>query len=1023
MSDSEVQPLVAQSNNDLPGDSNTVPFNANNDSRSQPDPNNSKTKANEPSYLVQSVRAVFGFRKTSLTLLVVLTYALIIFFLPLLKDYNFRLPIDSDGKLPSYLETAWLDLQVISEKPHPYISHANDEVHGYILDRVTQLSEHKNYITVDDDTESKLAIFDVLKSTWNASSRASPLHYLESGNILVKVEGTDPTLEGVLLSAHYDSVPTAFGTTDDGTGIASMLGVLEYLTSKGAKQPLRTIVFNFNNNEEFGLFGAIAFLKHPWSKLVKFFVNLEGTGTGDRAILFRTTDYDITTFYSNVQNPFASSIYQEGFADGMIHSETDYRIYTNAGLRGFDIAFYKPRSLYHSPKDNIQFTSKNALWHMLSQALDLVNVLSAVEVIGDDTETPAVYFDFLGLYFVNIKLTDLTIINMVLLSVIPVFLMIFGFIISKRENWKIGFAWIRLPASVAVSLVASKFAMETVTFFNPFIASSDSTNPLILASSTFLFVNYALLTVWNTLSPICDFKLLITLEVYIALWVALSILTYYERKDNIVTGKYLFTFLYGLYSVASLLGLFSFAISSPKTEKIYIPRPNYGAIDNNTRSSSIPDDLERGQPDENVPLLSEGPQTEEASSSSGDIIEEFEDYVTGHEHTHKSFTYDWSLQFLILVPLSFVITYSSIDLIFQGFNQTMQESLENQKTIYQLILGSGVLLTIPVLSFAYKLNYLFAILLIASIMSSGYLSIFKPAFTEDLPIKFRFAQTIKLDNGSLPIVSVYGREGFLTDLLSDLPSVKVSNQEISCKYINDGLELCSYVGTVPNLVNTTESDFDFNEILNIEVLKDSTQQTSEGSPYVPLTAEFKIHAKENRYCHLSFNTSSFATNKFGKSPIKLFTYYNDDKKKSNQSSIDSIKSKRSSNEIELTSTSIPTGGSKDENGNDVFKWLPGIDEAHLHKLKWDQDSYHIGLQWVPRWLEEGEEPQPIDSPRNKLTVSVSCYYGEWDDVSIVDGIPKRKVPAYDELLEYTPLWTSWSNRFEGIVIVEKSVTL
>ncbi|KAH3683480.1 hypothetical protein WICPIJ_005564 [Wickerhamomyces pijperi] len=1019
MSDTESQPLIAgssQLDNQTNNKGNNILTTEANTTTTTTVPNastnNTNTTSNEPSFVVKSVRAVFGFRKTSLTLLVVLTYAIILIFLPILKDYNFKLPTDSQGQLPSSLNSAWYDLQSISQKPHPYISHANDEVHDYILERVNSLSQSKKYITVDDDVESKLAIFDVLKSTWNASSQASPLHYLESGNILVKIEGTDPTLDGVLLSAHYDSVPTAFGTTDDGTGIAAMLGVLESLSQGNASQPLRTIVFNFNNNEEFGLFGAVAFLRHPWSQLVKYFVNLEGTGIGDRAILFRTTDYDITTFYSEVENPFASSIYQEGFASGLIHSETDYRIYANAGLRGLDIAFYKPRSLYHTPKDNIQFTSKNALWHMLSQALDLVTALSNAKTIGEDADTPAVYFDFLGLYFVNVRLSDLTIINIVLLCVIPIFLIIFGLIVSKRGNWTIGVAWIRLPISLAVSLIAAKFALQTVTFFNPFIASGDFTDPLLLTSSTFLFVNYAILTVWNTISPICDFKLLITLEVYATLWIGLAVLTYFERRDNIMTGKYLFTLLYCLYSVVSLLGLFSFAVSSPKTEKISVHRPSNnsdGSIPNDhPREGSYSDDIE-AQADENVPLLSEAPHQELSESD-----DESSGVAPTHKHTHKSVNYDWILQFLILIPLSFILSYTSLDLILQGLSQTMQESSASQAFVYKLILGAGLLLTVPVLSFAYKLNYLFAVLLIISIVSSGFLSVSKPAFTQDSPIKFRFAQTINLDHGSQePVVGVYGREGFLGEILSDLPSVKSSGQEVVCEFVADGSELCSYVGLAPNLIDTNttnssnDSQYDFNELLNFEVIKSNGKKTD--SPYTPLSAELRINAKQNRYCHLTFNTSSFASYKYGKSPIKLFTYYHDDLNST-------------SNGLTEIST-FPAGGSKDPDGNDVFKWLPGIDDIHLHKLNWDQDSYHIGLQWVPRWLEEGEDPQPIGSASNKLTVSVSCYYGEWDDVSIIDGVAKRKIPAYDEILEYSPLWTSWSNRFEGLVVVQKSITL
>ena len=42
-------------------------------------------------------------------------------------------------------------------------------------------------------------------------------------NVIGKLEGTDPSLPGVLLSAHYDSVPASPGASDDGMGTAAVM--------------------------------------------------------------------------------------------------------------------------------------------------------------------------------------------------------------------------------------------------------------------------------------------------------------------------------------------------------------------------------------------------------------------------------------------------------------------------------------------------------------------------------------------------------------------------------------------------------------------------------------------------------------------------------------------------------------------------------------------------------------------------------------------------------------------------------
>ena len=57
----------------------------------------------------------------------------------------------------------------------------------------------------------------------------------------------------VLFSAHFDSVPTSLGATDDGMSLAALLQLLMYLAKH---RPRRTAIFNINNGEEEGLNGA-----------------------------------------------------------------------------------------------------------------------------------------------------------------------------------------------------------------------------------------------------------------------------------------------------------------------------------------------------------------------------------------------------------------------------------------------------------------------------------------------------------------------------------------------------------------------------------------------------------------------------------------------------------------------------------------------------------------------------------------------------------------------------------------------
>ena len=159
----------------------------------------------------------------------------------------------------------------ITARPHPYISHANDDVRAFLLKRLTPIVNSQGYIHLSDD---------MVSNTTFVTDRGG--FYFEGTNILVKIDGTDkPAVRssGVLFSAHYDSVSTAPGATDDGMGIVTLLQMVQYL-SVPERRPRRTAVFFFNNGEEDQLNGAHAYFEHPWSNLTSAFVNLEGAASG-----------------------------------------------------------------------------------------------------------------------------------------------------------------------------------------------------------------------------------------------------------------------------------------------------------------------------------------------------------------------------------------------------------------------------------------------------------------------------------------------------------------------------------------------------------------------------------------------------------------------------------------------------------------------------------------------------------------------------------------------------------------------
>jgi len=343
------------------------------------------------------------------------------------------------------LTQAWIDLEHITRQYHPYNSHANDHVREYLLGRVKDVIASKNLdgdqVEIIDDNTSNVTFAD-----------GSTTVYFEGTNIIIAIRGSEdkeplyPTSQpplttsrahqngGVLVNAHYDSVSTGYGATDDGVGVVCVLQLLSYFTEP-QNWPRRTVVLLLNNGEEDFLNGAKAFMRHPISQLPHTFLNLEGAGAGGRATLFRSTDTEVTSYYKASSHPFGTVISGDGFKKKFIRSETDYVVFNGElGLRGLDVAFMEPRARYHTMEDSTRETSLNSLWHMLSAsiattsglALDSTNRFSggdgqsAAGRVDAGTGTEAVWFDIFGEAFVLLRLHTMFALCVTLLVVAPV---------------------------------------------------------------------------------------------------------------------------------------------------------------------------------------------------------------------------------------------------------------------------------------------------------------------------------------------------------------------------------------------------------------------------------------------------------------------------------------------------------------------------------------------------------------------------------------------------------------------------
>ncbi|MFK7929403.1 MAG: M20/M25/M40 family metallo-hydrolase [Myxococcota bacterium] len=215
-------------------------------------------------------------------------------------------------------------------------------------------------------------------------------------NIIAHVPGADPEADLVLLSAHYDSVRSGLGASDDGSGVAAVLEIVRALRADAPTQ--RGVLVLLNEGEELGLLGAQAFAtQSPWAQRIAAVVNIEARGTTGQSYLFEISGSTrtIAEAYAPVAtSPTVSSTYVEVYRQ--LPNRTDVTIYEEQEWPAANLAYLGGGGRYHTPLDNLENLDRRSLQHHGDQGLSLVKGLTAAafpdEPPGDD-----VMFDLLGL--------------------------------------------------------------------------------------------------------------------------------------------------------------------------------------------------------------------------------------------------------------------------------------------------------------------------------------------------------------------------------------------------------------------------------------------------------------------------------------------------------------------------------------------------------------------------------------------------------------------------------------------------
>jgi peptidase M28-like protein len=259
-----------------------------------------------------------------------------------------------------------------NDVPHPIGSAANSTVRELIVQRLTALgyaTELQRGLVCNDFGEC-----------------GTPT------NIIATYGGEVTGKDGVLLAAHYDSVPAGPGASDDGAGVANLLEIARILTVLPARR--HPIVLLVTDGEEAGLLGALLFTRehrlagHVWAA-----VNMEARGVSGPSLMFETGTANawlMHLYAGAILRPVTNSLCYVVYK--MLPNNTDFTVFKAAGYQGFNFAFIGDVAHYHTPLDNWANASAGTIQHQGDNALSAVLALADSTVLRPAAQD-SVFFD------------------------------------------------------------------------------------------------------------------------------------------------------------------------------------------------------------------------------------------------------------------------------------------------------------------------------------------------------------------------------------------------------------------------------------------------------------------------------------------------------------------------------------------------------------------------------------------------------------------------------------------------------
>ncbi|KAF2734186.1 endoplasmic reticulum metallopeptidase 1 [Polyplosphaeria fusca] len=909
------------------------------------------------------------------------------------------------------LTQAWADLDTITRQYHPYNSHANDHVREYLLSRIKAIVASKGL------GSDRVDIIDDNVSNVTLSARNTTV-YFEGTNIIVAVRGSDDKQPlypqsshgqavvraakngGVLVNAHYDSVSTGFGATDDGVGVVSVLQLLSYFT-EARNWPKRTVVLLLNNGEEDFLNGAYAFMRHPISQVPHTFLNLEGAGAGGRATLFRSTDTEVTKFYRKSPHPFGTVISSDGFKRRLIASQTDYVVFNDQlGLRGLDVAFMAPRARYHTQEDITRETSMNSLWHMLSAAIATVSGLAADTSndfsgsgksspdgkVDAGTGTDAVWFDMFGKAFVIFRLHTLFALNVTLLAVAPIALIALVVALSRSDKmylfarkkyvhgpdddqavqlngWR---GFFRFPITFVVSTAACIGLAYLVQKTNPYIIYSSPWAVWSMMLSAWTSIAWFLLRGASAMRPSALQRIYVLIWLFVGGFALLVFTTILAQRDQIA-GGYFSMYYFAAIFVALLISFFELFFLPRKS--VYVSRfDTEGGTRRNSEAPSRPlTGTTGGARSDDRPILdddatettsllrgdrrsfaryggrrqsaSEATEQDQPSSGPPDFGTPF---PGEQEWSGKLPSWLWILQFLLLAPIVVILVGQIALILTTALHQTPADGGSPPLYIYLVMAIFTALLVAPTGPFLHRFTHHIPAFLFFILAGTVIYNLVAFPFSRSNRLKMYFLQEVDCDTGA-NTVSLTSLDEYVRSVVRDIPSAKGTNFNCSRSESRREMLRCGWEGLPAKVVPTLAATFSNHThakswiAYNVTRAKDGNEAT------------IRVVGRNTRACRILFDKA-------------------------------------------ITDLAVH-GAVSDPRFNATGS--TGSREVRLWHRDWSQ-PWNVSVKW-----DSGTR-----DANSTLSGRIVCL---WSDANAGD------IPAFDEVQHYMPLWAVTSKMGDGLV--------